>query len=166
MPREKLEASHFSPDTLEFIRLLHEHEVKYLITGGEAVIYHGHSLLTGDVDFFYDRSEENVRNLFRALDEFWYGKIPGVGKAEELSREGLILQFGVPPNRIDLVNRIDGVSFEEAWPVKTEAAVESKAGSIPIYYMSLEKLVANKEAAGRPRDLEDLKYLKRALEKE
>jgi probable addiction module antidote protein len=56
----------------------------------------------------------NIQNLFRALIEFWGGKIPGIASAGEFEIEGQIIQFGIPPNRLDLINTIDGVSFEEA----------------------------------------------------
>lgn len=102
----RITAAHFSPDTVEFIRLLHRHSVKYLIVGGEAVIFHGHARLTGDVDFFFDGRSENTDNLFEALMEFWEDDIP-----------------------------------------------------VPI--LGLDSLIRNKEAAGRPKDLEDLQYLRR-----
>jgi hypothetical protein len=41
---------YFSPDILEFLRLLSIYKVRYLIVGGEAVIYYGHARLTGDID--------------------------------------------------------------------------------------------------------------------
>ena len=162
MPPTRIDSYHFSPDTAEFLRLLHEHGVRYLIIGGEAVIFHGHVRLTGDVGFFFDGSGENARRLFNALAQFWTGAIPGIAASEELSREGLILQFGRPPNRIDLVNRIDGVAFADAWATKTEARLAGQVGEIPIYYLGLDALIRNKAAVGRPRDLEDLEYLKRA----
>jgi hypothetical protein len=71
MPRDQLEAWHFSPDILEFILLLHTQAVRYVVVGGEAVIYYGHARLTGDIDFFYDSSEENTAALFHALSVFW-----------------------------------------------------------------------------------------------
>lgn len=55
MSRTRLDATHFSPDTRAFIELLNTHGVRYMIVGGEAVIFHGHARLTGDVDFFFDR---------------------------------------------------------------------------------------------------------------
>ena len=161
MSRDRIDAAHFSPDIQEFIRLLHIYDVKYLITGGEAVIYYGYARLTGDVDFFYDRREENVRNLFLALAEFWGGIIPGIKDAEELNEAGLILQFGRPPNRIDLINAISGVSFDEAWQTRVEITLTSDEGDAPLFYIGLEKLIENKQAAGRPKDLEDLAYLRR-----
>jgi len=32
----------FSPDALDLIRYLHQHQVRYLVVGGGAVILHGH----------------------------------------------------------------------------------------------------------------------------
>jgi len=46
-----MKASHFSRDIQEFVKLLSEHQVKYVIVGGEAVIYYGHARLTGDNDW-------------------------------------------------------------------------------------------------------------------
>jgi len=156
-----MRASYFSKDVQEFLRLLAVHEVKYLIVGGEAVIYYGYARLTGDVDFFFESTKKNVTKLYQALMEFWAGDIPGIKAFEELMEEGLILQFGVPPNRIDLINRISGVSFREAWRNKTEIRIEIAREKIPIYLIGLRELIMNKEAIGRPKDLEDLEYLRR-----
>ena len=109
-----MKASHYSKDIQEFLELLAKHKVKYVIVGGEAVIYYGYARLTGDVDFFFGTSKENTQCLYETLDEFWGGDIPGVDSFEELMESGTILQFGLPPNRIDLLNHIDGVTFEEA----------------------------------------------------
>jgi predicted nucleotidyltransferase len=157
-----MKASHFSRDIQEFLEFLSKYKVKYVIVGGEAVVYHGHARLTGDVDFFYETSSENVLNLFRALDEFWKGDIPGVGTPEELMEPGIILQFGVPPNRIDLVSRIEDVSFDEAWGNKVTTYMDIQDQKIPIHFIGIDELIRNKEALGRPRDLEDLKYLREA----
>jgi predicted nucleotidyltransferase len=159
MSPDALDAAAFSPDVREFLALLHQHGVRYLIVGGEAVIYHGYARLTGDVDFFYASTPDNARRLFAALQEFWAGNIPGLGGAEELEVEKLILQFGRPPNRIDLINRIDGVAFEDAWPHRITASIGDKTGGVPVLYIDLDHLIANKEAAARPKDLDDLQYL-------
>lgn len=160
MPQDRIDAAHFSSDTQEFIQLLHTHRVRYVITGGEAVIYYGHVRLTGDVDVFYDRQAQNAQRLFRALNDFWGGDIPGVSEVEELTAAGLILQFGRPPNRIDLLNRIDGVTFEEAWSGRREVLLAFDTDTVPTYYIGLEQLIANKESSGRPKDQDDLTYLK------
>jgi predicted nucleotidyltransferase len=156
-----MKASYFSKDVQDFLKLLTDHDVKYLIVGGEAVIYYGHARLTGDIDFFYQPTKKNAAKLYRALDEFWGGDIPGISALEELVEPGIILQFGVPPNRIDLLNRISGITFQEAWKGKKTISIEIGGAKFPIFLIGLKELIKNKEAIRRPKDLEDLKYLKR-----
>jgi hypothetical protein len=159
MAPPEIAADHFSVDTREFIRLLGEHEVRYLIVGGEAVIFYGHVRLTGDVDFFYSIDDQNVGRLFNALLDFWEGDIPGVANAQDLSVPGQIIQFGVPPNRIDLITDITGVTFEEAWPDRLVGVLKGPDSSISVLFIGLRHLLQNKRASGRPKDLEDLRYL-------
>ena len=161
-----MKASHFSEDIQEVLTLLAKHQVKYLIVGGEAVIYYGHARLTGDIDLFYEASPDNVANLYQTLDEFWKGDIPEVDSSEELLEPGIILQFGAPPNRLDLLNTIDGVSFQEAWSKKTTVHIRVEDNKIPVYFIGLDDLIRNKETLGRYKDLEDLKYLRKAREQE
>jgi len=157
---EKIVFSHFSPDTVEFLRLLYLHEVRYLLIGGEAVIFYGHARLTGDVDFFYENTKGNVKLLYEALLDFWGGEVPGIQNADELREEGLILQFGRPPNRIDLINQISGVKFEEAWQGRTGTVVASPTDEeIPVFYIGRTQLIKNKKAAARPKDQDDILYL-------
>ena len=59
-----MKAYHFSEDTQEFLRFLAKYGVKYVIVGGEAVIYYGYARLTGAVDFFYEDSKQNAEDLF------------------------------------------------------------------------------------------------------
>lgn len=159
MPPIRIDAAHFSPDTRAFIALLADHEARYLIVGGEAVILHGHARLTGDVDFFFANEADNVIRLFAALSDFWDGDIPGLHDASALEPDGQILQFGLPPNRIDLINSIDGVGFSEAWAGRVEAILVDGEREILIPYIGVEALVKNKRAAGRAKDLDDLRYL-------
>ena len=100
---------HFSNDILEFLSLLDRNGVKYLIVGGEAVIYYGFARLTGDIDLFYERTSENVEKLYHVLVQFWGGKIPGLKNQQELLEPGAVFQFGVSPNRLDLLNDIGGL---------------------------------------------------------
>lgn len=162
MPPAQIDAAYFSSDIREFFRLLARRQVRYLVVGGEAVIYYGHVRFTGDVDFFYDLELANVRELFSALEEFWDGQVPGIGGPAELMEAGMVVQFGRPPHRIDLLNRIDGVTFAEAWPLRKEVTLRFTDQDLIIHYLSLEKLIQNKAAAGRPKDLDDLEYLRRA----
>jgi predicted nucleotidyltransferase len=163
MPPEIVDASAFSSDIQDFLRALHTHDVRFMIVGGEAVIFYGHIRVTGDIDVYYDRGNKNVFNLFKALEEFWHGEVPELEGPTELEKRGVIFQFGVPPNRIDLLNDIDGVDFETAWPRRMRVVLEGRSGNIPFSYIGLEDLIQNKRTAGRPKDQDDLPFLLEAL---
>lgn len=163
MSQDRIELSYFSADILDFITLLHRHKVRYVIVGGEAVIHYGHARLTGDVDFFFDRTSSNVQALFDVLLAFWNDDVPGLQSDEDLLEEGIILQFGCPPNRIDLMNQIDGVQFTDAWENRTTVQAETSEADVPLYILGLKNLIQNKEASGRPKDLDDLEFLRKCL---
>jgi hypothetical protein len=67
----------------------------------------------------------------------------------------MVFQLGRPPNRIDLITAIDGVSFEEAWQNREEAILDG----LPVTILSKPLLIRNKRASGRPKDLEDVRQL-------
>ena len=79
---------------------------------------------------------------------------------DEFNKKGIVIQFGLPPNRIDLMNTIDGVEFSEVWEnckiVKLD--LENKQ-YIDIYIIGLKQLIKNKKSSGRYKDLVDLEYL-------
>ena len=155
----------FSSDIFEFLFLLNKHKVKYIIVGGEAVIYYGHARLTGDIDIFYDRRKENCIRLFEALSEFWDEDIPGINKQKELQKKGEIFQFGVPPNRIDLINVIENVDFTDAYKNRVQVKIKQKGKDFNIFYIGLNDLIKNKKAINRYKDKEDLKFLKHLVNK-
>ena len=149
----------FSPDILEFLFLLSKFKVNYLIVGGEAVIYYGHARLTGDIDIFYEIEKNNVGRLYNMLNKFWDDDIPGIRDEEELLKKGVVFQFGIPPNRIDLLNEIENVNFKEGWQNKNVVTTSHKKEQFDIFYIGLNELIKNKKAVNRFRDREDLKFL-------
>ena len=157
-------SQYFSKDITEFIRLLARYKVRYLIVGGEAVIYHGLARNTGDVDFFFDPTPMNAGRLFRALKAFWKGPIPGIDKSEDLLEPRAVFQYGSPPHRIDIMNSISGVSFEVAWKTKIVDEIIGDGGTVPVYFIGISALIENKRAVGRLKDLEDIRYLTAAAE--
>jgi len=160
-----MKASYFSEDIQEFIRVLADHDVRYIIVGGEAVVYHGHARLTNGIDFFYEPTVKNTENLWNALDEYWAGEIPGLKSAEGLLIIGATVQYGVPPNQIVLSNSLTNVTFDEAWQSRVEESVRIMGKKYPLYFIGLEDLVKNKYALKRDIDREDLKYLQALIKK-
>ena len=141
-------------DLREFIALLNSTGVKYLIVGGHAVAFHGYPRFTGDMDFFVERAPENAVLLEQVLENFGFA---GLGlTAKDFAEAEAVVQLGRPPNRIDLLTSIDGVSFEEAWKRKIDAELDG----IPVHFIGKQDLCANKQASGRPQDAADLSKLK------
>lgn len=157
--KRQIEAASFSADTLEFIRLLAKHNVRYVIVGGQAVIFHGYARFTGDVDFFYSNESSNAEALFQSLLEFWDGNVPGVSCAADLEEPAIVTQFGRPPNRIDLLTAIDGVTFDEAWATREIVFIQDQLRTVESALLSLPKLIQNKQASGRSKDLDDIAHL-------
>ena len=158
-----MRADHFSPDVQALVETLAS-RVRFLLVGGEAVIYHGYPRLTGDVDFWYEQTADNAARLFAALRQFWDGRIPGVAAEHELLEPKVVVQFGRPPHRVDLISAIDGVTFEEAWPHRVDESLEPADGPrIPLPVIGLADLLKNKRASGRHRDLDDVEHLESLL---
>ncbi len=141
---------YFSKDIYEFLLTLNKHSVKFVVIGGEAVIYYGHSRLTGDIDIFYDITDENIENLWKALLDFWDNDIPMIKSSDEFSKKGIVVQFGLPPNRINLINSIEGVEFSEVWMGKVSEKLDLGNGKTEeIFIVGLKDLIKNKESTGR-----------------
>ncbi len=162
---ERINKSYFSEDFLDFLILLDKYSVKYLIIGGQASIFYGHARLTGDIDIFYENNNINIKKLYQALHEFWDGSIPVIQVPDELKSTGMIFQFGVPPNRIDLINNIGNVDFDNAWDTRNTVLIELNNKNIKIFYISLDLLISNKKYVQRSKDLDDLKFLLKVQQK-
>ena len=154
-----MNVGHLSPDIQFFITLLDKHAVRALLVGGEAVIYYGYARVTGDVDFFFDASLENCDRLYAALVEFWGGDVPGFESAEELAVPDLVVQFGRPPNRLDLLAGLSGITFAEAWDGRVVESAVVDGRETVVNVIGLEALLANKRASARHKDLDDVEHL-------
>lgn len=141
------------PDFKEFIELCNSTKLEYLVVGGFAVAHYGHYRFTADIDFWIRRSKSNANRMVRVLRAFGYAQ-PGL-KEELFLQPNKVLQLGVPPVRIDILNDISGVSFEECYVRRTEAKWEGV--NVPV--IGYEDLIANKQASGRAKDIDDVKEM-------
>ena len=124
-----------------------------MLVGGYALGFHGYSRGTGDIDLWVRRSPENSERLFTALKKF--GAPLSDVKPDEFVVPNTILQIGVPPNRIDVITDIDGVSFDEAWAKREETFT----AGISINLIGKNDLLTNKKATARPKDIPDILWL-------
>jgi hypothetical protein len=142
-----------SKDFSELLASFNAHGVRALVVGGYAFAFHARPRYTKDLDLWIDPSPDNVERLLRALDDFGFGSV-GL-TAQDFERPGQFVQLGYPPNRIDLMTSIPGLTFEEAWTHR----VEDRYGSEPVSFLSKDDLIRNKRAVGRRQDLLDLEIL-------
>ena len=140
-------------DFREFIALLNEHEVRYLVVGGHAVTFHGYPRYTKDLDVWVDVDESNAAKLMSALETFGFGSV-GLQVSDFLGTDQLI-QLGYPPQRIDILTGCKGVEFDHSFESKYVVEIEG----LPINIIGLENLKTNKAAVGRPQDLADIANL-------
>ncbi|NOY81698.1 MAG: hypothetical protein GXP31_11940 [Kiritimatiellaeota bacterium] len=141
------------PDFEELLRLLEEHRVDYMIVGDYAVAYHGHPRFTKDIDVFFHSTDENASRLRKALIAFGFREqdLP----LEAFTTIGNVLTFGVVPVRVDLINNIDGVTYEEARP----NVVRGTYGGVEVTFIGFDDLIRNKNATPRTKDKGDVEEL-------
>lgn len=144
----------FQRDFKEFIELLNNHAVEYLLVGGYALAIHGHPRYTGDMDIWVKPDEENAAKVMAVLEDFGFGELDLT--TEDFTKLGNVVQLGYPPLRIDLLTQPDGVEFVDSYTQRLDVAY----GGVTVHVISLEDFKKNKAASGRPKDLEDLRCLK------
>ena len=135
------------------LELLERFEVRYLIIGGLAFIYHAKPRFTKDIDLWIDPAPENVGRANAALAEFGSPHSLEAGRPEE------ILQLGVAPNRIDFLQDT-GVPFEEAW----QRRIEGHYGAAKAWWVHLDDLIAIKSKIDDPRHQDDARILRMVRE--
>lgn len=144
-------------DLKDILRAFNAHSVKYMIVGGHAFGVHAEPRTTKDLEIFIRSDPENAQSVFRALAQFG---APIAGMSPSDFADGTTFQMGQLPERIDILQRIDGVAFGEAWSNRIEGTIDG----IPVSIISCEDMIRNKSAAGRLQDLADVEKL-RAAEK-
>lgn len=144
-------------DFRDFVLLLNEHGVDYMVVGGYALAMHGQPRYTGDLDIWIDVSENNATLMETVINDFGMGSLGLV--ADDFLRAGYITQIGHPPLRIDILNDIDGLTFAEARENRQVIEVDG----IEIFYIGLHDFIRNKQASGRKQDMADIREIKRKL---
>jgi hypothetical protein len=141
------------PDFKEFLKLLKENDVRYLLIGGYAVGYHGYARATEDMNIWVAIHPDNAGRLVTVLKAFGFD-LPEL-KPELFLRDRQIVRMGVPPLKLEISTFISGVEFEECY----RARVVAEMDGVEVDLIDLEHLKENKKASGKPKDLADLEKL-------
>jgi hypothetical protein len=148
----------FPDDFRDLLVELADARAEFVVLGGHAVAFHGHPRATKDLDVLVRATRANAARVYRALAAFGAPlALFDVAERDFASYEG-VLQIGVPPRRIDILNRADGINFDDA--IQTGDGFELEGRRVPV--IGLQALLRNKQAAGREQDLADIKALEAA----
>jgi hypothetical protein len=142
-----------SKDFKEFIALLNENNVKYLVVGGYAVALHGYPRYTKDLDVWVELSPSNAARIYQALLQFGFGSVDLT--LNDFLEADQVIQLGYPPNRIGIMTSLRGLAFEDCFKVRVQVEILG----VKVNFIDLNNLKINKLATGRLQDLADVNHL-------
>ena len=119
----------------DFVVMLNQQGVTYMVVGGYALAFHGKPRHTGDLDIWIDLSDDNAMKMVQVLNDFGMSSL-GLNKIDFIQKGG-ITQIGYPPLRIDIINEIDGIDFSEAYANKLIIDIDS----LPVNFIGLSDFI-------------------------
>ena len=143
--------------------------VRYLVAGGLAVNAHGYVRLTVDIDLVIALDADNIRQTFAALAEIGYHpSVPidadAFARPEQRERwrnekgmQVLNFQSDVFPGTSVVVFVSEPFDFTHEYDVSMRGEL---LPGVQVCFVSISTLIRMKQAAGRPRDLDDIEHLK------
>jgi hypothetical protein len=140
-------------DFKELLELFNVHKVEYIIVGGFALAFHGAPRFTGDIDLLVKPDGKNAQRILAALNDFGFGSL-NLGESD-FTRQGSVVQLGVPPVRIDIITSLTGVDWDKAQAGK----VAGVYGGVATSFLGKKEFILNKKATGRKKDLADIEAL-------
>ena len=148
-------------DWFDMLVALLDAEARFLVIGAHALAAHGIPRGTRDLDVWIEPTRANAERVWKALEDFGAPVDSLKVTVHDLASPNLVVQFGVPPLRIDLLTGLSGVpDFVTAWNARLEHGVRDRV----VPFLGRAELVATKRASGRPKDLADLHALGEADE--
>lgn len=141
----------FTRREIAFLRELGRNGVDFMVVGLASATLQGAPAVTQDIDlWFRDLSDPGIG---KALDKVGGIYVPPIGGNPPMFA-------GQNVDLFDIVLRLDGIG-----PFRAEArdAIEVSLGSAKVMLLPLERIIASKKAANRPKDRASLPMLESAL---
>jgi hypothetical protein len=156
-------------DPIPLLRFLEERGISYIVIGGFAVNAHGFIRVSKDLDIVPHPSRENLEKLAGALGDLNAKNAEGEDLADDgfpldptsvddLSQGGNF-RLATDLGELDVMQWVAGLDADDPYAELAEQAVEGQPDGVNVRICSLAHLRAMKQAAGRPRDLDDLEHL-------
>lgn len=145
----------FNDDFRDFLIALNKNEVRYILIGGFAVILHGYSRTTGDMDIWVERTPENYQCIKKAFLQFGM-PVFDMTESNFLSHPNWdVFTFGIPPVAIDLMIEVKGLDFETCFA----NSILFEDDDLKIRTIHRDDLLTAKKQAGRAKDIADIENL-------
>ena len=143
-------------DWFDFLASLLDSHVRFLVVGAHALAVHGVPRATQDIDVWIEPTHQNATRVWKALSEFGAPVAALKISVKDFATPGMVVQIGLPPNRIDLLTTLSGLTdFESAWNERVSHAIRGRT----VDFIGRNALLQNKRAAGRKKDLADVEAL-------
>ncbi|HMO18901.1 MAG TPA: hypothetical protein PKA63_12590 [Oligoflexia bacterium] len=147
--------SYPSDDMIDLIKIFNKYDIEYLVVGGHAVNAYTEPRATKYIDLWINPTSLNAKKVFLALGEFG-APLSGMSEVDFTDEESFFI-IGIKPNRIDILQKIPGLTFNQAWTNKKIFILSD----VEANFLSLEDLIIAKVTAGRPQDLADVAKLRK-----
>lgn len=151
------------------VSALNKAEVRYLIAGGLAVVAHGYSRLTMDLDLVFAMDSENLLRALKVFDDLGYiprAPVPILDFSDAQKRETWIREKGMtvfslmsscyPDLEVDCFAELP-FNFEDEYAQALSAEIYP---SVSANFVSKNTLIDMKKRANRDKDLADIQVLK------
>ena len=158
-PKKRMDIS--NNDVQNLLKSLDKHQVKFLLVGGMAGVFHGHVRTTQDMDLWLKVGQENKQNLIAALLE---NEVAG---AEYLQNTPLIfgwtsISFGQVGFELDMGYSLK--AFKEAdFDTCYDRGIIAELDGVSFRVIRIEDLLKEKKTNPRPKDISDAEELERIL---
>jgi predicted nucleotidyltransferase len=134
---------------------LASHGVRYVLIGGVAALLHGIPRMARDLDLLIDATLGNAQRTLEALHRAGLQVAPAAQPADLLANEVTTIGDGFT---VDVLTRVPENTFAGGWERRDIVTLSG----VPLNVLSVEDLIASREARGRREDLEDVEALRRS----
>ena len=147
----------FNQDFHDFIQVLNDHNVEYILVGGYSVIVYGHSRTTGDLDIWVNRTKDNYEKISKAFTSFGMGVFEMTEENFLFHPEWDVFRFGRAPVAIDIMIKVKGLEFENSF----KSSVIKEVEGLSVRILNYDNLITSKRSAGRNKDIDDINSLEK-----
>lgn len=152
----------FEEVLVDVLRALERRQARYVLVGGAAVILHGLSRLTEDIDLFLPLDGPNLERVKDALRDVFADPSIDEISAEDLGGAYAVVRYGPPDTDlvVDIMTRVG-----EAFVFDDLQAQEVGIADVRALVATPETLFRMKRGTLRAKDRNDAEALRRRFEK-